>query len=91
MFRALGEGDLDGVLSYWDPLGDYYPIAKWPDAQPCHGSDEIRDFLVSYREGFDRFEFTIQAIKPVGDDRVLMSVRLAWEWKASGRVSACSK
>lgn len=84
MFRALGEGDIDGVLSYWDSRGDYYPIAKWPDAQPRHGSDEIRDFLVSYRQGFDRFEFTIQAIKPIGDDRVFMSVRLAWEWKASG-------
>lgn len=84
MFQALAEGDLDGVLSYWDPQGDYYPVGKWPEAQPRHGSDEIRDFLVSFHQGFDRVEFKIHAMAPVGDDRVFMRVRVSGEWKTSG-------
>lgn len=84
IFRALAERDLDGVVSCWDPQGDYYPIAKWPEAQPRHGSEQIMDFLVGFHQSFERVDYEIQAITPVGDDRVLVRVALAWEGKASG-------
>lgn len=84
IFRALAERDLDGVVSCWDPLGDYYPIAKWPEAQPRHGSEQILDFLIGFHQSFERVDHKIEAITPVGDDRVLVRVALAWEGKASG-------
>jgi hypothetical protein len=37
------EAALAVVSDFWDPAADYYPIAKWPEAQPCHGLEECDD------------------------------------------------
>jgi hypothetical protein len=84
IFAAAGEGDFDRMLTYWDARGDYYPVQKFPEAQPCHGAEEIRRFFVDFGLGVERIEFAIDAITPVGDDRVLVRLRLSYEGKASG-------
>ena len=83
IYWAFGEGDFDRMLTYWDPRGDYYPVQKFPEAQPCHGAEDIRRFLVQYVQAVD-IEFRIDAVTPVGDDRVLMRLRLSYEGKTSG-------
>ena len=83
LYRAMGE-DVDRMLTYWDPRGDYYPVGKFPEAKPCHGPEEIRRFFVEYGLGLDQFEARIDAITPVCDDRVLVRGWLSFEGKTSG-------
>jgi ketosteroid isomerase-like protein len=84
IYQAMGDGDFDRMLTYWDSRGDYYPVPKFPEAQPRHGTEEIRRFFIDFEQGLERVEFRIHAITPVADDRVLVRLRLALEGKASG-------
>jgi hypothetical protein len=83
IFEAAGESEVDRMLTYWDARGDYYPVQKFPEAQPRHGAEDIRRFFVDWL-GAEQVEFRIDAVTPVGDDRVLVRLRLSYEGKASG-------
>jgi hypothetical protein len=75
---------LAAVSEFWDAAADYYPIRKWPEAQPCHGHEEFSLFLARSREAFTRFDSTARWLVAVGDDRVLACVHLQWEGRGSG-------
>jgi hypothetical protein len=68
----------------WDPRGDYYPVQKFPESRPCHGIEEIERFYREFRQAWDHVDLGIEAITPVGDDRVLVSAVLAAEGRESG-------
>jgi hypothetical protein len=68
----------------WEADADYYPVRKWPEARPCHGRDEIAQFIVQLVEPFSQSDWVIHWLIPVGDDRVLASVSLRAEGRGSG-------
>jgi SnoaL-like domain len=84
IYEAMGESDFDRMLTYWDARGDYYPVQKFPEAQPCHGIEDIRRFFVEFGLGVDLVESRIDGLTPVGDDRVLVRLRLSYVGKTSG-------
>jgi SnoaL-like protein len=69
---------------FWDPEGDYYPVRKFPEARPCHGREEIARFQAEYLDTWDRWEYSIQRLIAVGDDRVLVHVTVDAEGRESG-------
>jgi ketosteroid isomerase-like protein len=74
----------DRVAKFWDSDGDYYPARKFPEAQPCHGIEQIAAFLVRYAEAWDRYSFEIRELVEVGDDRVLACATLRGQGRGSG-------
>jgi hypothetical protein len=72
------------VSDYCDPDIDYYPVRKFPEARPCHGSEELSRLLVEFREAFSRSAWETRWILPVGDDRVLACANLQAEGRGSG-------
>jgi hypothetical protein len=54
----------------WDPNGDYYPVAKFPESRPCHGHKEIARFFRDFEQAWGTVEITVENSTPIGDDRV---------------------
>jgi hypothetical protein len=69
---------------FWDADADFYPVRKFPEAQPCHGLKEITDFLVRFREPWSRFEWTVHEVIEVGGERALSRMTLNAEGRESG-------
>jgi ketosteroid isomerase-like protein len=72
------------VADFWEPDGDYYPVRKFPEARPCHGVEEIARFLAEYRDAWDRYEFAVEKLIPIADDRVLVHSAVRAEGRESG-------
>jgi SnoaL-like domain len=72
------------VSEFWDPVGDYYPVPKFPEARPCHSREEVAQFLVQFGEAFSRSDWEIRWIHAVGDERVLACASLRAEGRGSG-------
>jgi SnoaL-like domain len=72
------------VAELWETDADYYPVRKWPEARPCHGLEEISQFLVRFGDAFSRSEWAIRELIAVGDDRVLACLNLRAEGRGSG-------
>jgi ketosteroid isomerase-like protein len=72
------------VAEFWDADADYYPARKFPEAQPCHGLEEITNFLVRFREMWSRFDWTVHEVIDVGDERALSHLTLRAEGRESG-------
>ena len=68
----------------WDPDADFYPVRKFPEARPCHGRDEVARFIASVLSAWDRYEAVINALIPVGDDRVLAHTTVRADGRESG-------
>jgi hypothetical protein len=71
------------VARFYDPDADYYPARKFPEAQPCHGHDEIVEFLVSYLAAWGRYHYAIQEVIEISDERVLVCGRAGAEGRES--------
>src|SRR5919204_3042593 len=75
---------LASAAEFWDDDADYYPARKFPEAQPCHGLEEIKQFLARFRETWSEHEWVVQELNEVGNDRVLASstfrARRSGEW-----------
>lgn len=76
------------VGELWDGDADYYPVRKFPEAQPCHGREEVAEFLARFRETWSRFEWEVQEAFAIGDDRVLVCGSLRAEGHVSGMTLA---
>jgi hypothetical protein len=72
------------AAEFWDADADYYPVRKFPEARPCHGLDEVLQFLARYVEAWSRYDYVIQELVEVGDDRVLACATLRAEGRGSG-------
>jgi hypothetical protein len=72
------------VADHWEPDADYYPVRRFPEARPCHGVEEIARFMARNSEAWDRYEFAVKDLFPVGDDRVLAHCSLQAEGRGSG-------
>jgi len=69
---------------FYEPDADFYPVRKFPEARPCHGVEEIARFLAEYRDAWDRYEFAVKRLAPVGDDRVFVHSVIRAEGRESG-------
>jgi hypothetical protein len=84
-FRELAPEDTPQyVEQYWEPDCDYYPAKNFPDSRPCHGREEIARYLTDYLRVWDRFEFSINRLIAVGDDRLLSHVTVRADGRQSG-------
>lgn len=72
------------VAEFCDRDVDYYPVRKFSDGHPCHGSEEFSQLLVRWLEAWSRLEWAVEDLIEVGDDRVLASARLRAEGRGSG-------
>jgi SnoaL-like domain len=72
------------VAEFFDANVDYYPAGKFAEAEPCHGLEEFSQFLTRWRETWSRFEWVVQEVIEVGDDRVLVCANLRAEGRGSG-------
>jgi hypothetical protein len=86
--KSLGKlrpGDVPKHLArFWDADGDFYPVRKFPEARPCHGIEQIARFLAEYRDAWDRYEFAVTELIPVGDDCVFVHSAIRAEGRESG-------
>jgi hypothetical protein len=71
------------VAEFWESDGDFYPARGFPEARPCHGREEIADFLVEMRKPWD-YRVTIKDMRAIGDDRVLVHTHVRAEGGTSG-------
>jgi ketosteroid isomerase-like protein len=72
------------VAEFWEADADYYPARKFPEAQPCHGLEEVKQFFVRFREMWSSFEWGVQEVLDVGGERVLAHMTLHAEGRESG-------
>ena len=72
------------AADFYEPDADYYPVRKFPDARPCHGTEEIAGFLADYRDAWDRYEFAAKKLIALGDDRVFVHLAIRAEGRESG-------
>ena len=71
------------VAAFWEPDGDFYPVRKFPEARPCHGSEEIERFLVGFLAAWDRWELEPLDVVAVGDACVLARIHVVAEGQGS--------
>ena len=76
--------DAEAVAEFCDPDVDYYPARKFPEARPCHGREEFGRFLIRFREPWYRFEWEVQEVFDIGDERALAHITLHAEGRESG-------
>ena len=82
---SAGPGEaLAAVAESFDADIGYYPVRKWPEAQPCHGREEFLQFIAGFQDAFSRDEWAIQDLIEVGDDRVFVRVNMRIEGRGSG-------
>jgi hypothetical protein len=81
----------------WEADGDYYPVREFPEARPCHGREEIVEFLTEYLTAWDAYRYVVKEVRVIGDDRVFVhghvwaeGVRAALRWKATSITAAGS-
>ena len=72
------------VAEFFDPDLDYYPVRKFPEARPCHGREELAEFIAQFWEPFTASEWSVHELTPVGDDRVLVRSTLRAQGRGSG-------
>jgi len=72
------------IPEFFDPDVDYYPVRKWPEAQPCHGQEEFAQFLARFQDAFSSDEWAIREVIDVGADRVFVCVNMRTEGRGSG-------
>jgi hypothetical protein len=82
--RMVSGDAAEVVAEFWDPRGDYYPVRKFPDARPRHGSDEITSFFRSYAESWESYDVVILRMLAVGDDRVFVHSTIKAEGRGTG-------
>jgi len=81
---AAPEKTPESAAEFWDVDADYYPVRKFPEAQPCHGLEEISRFLAGFAEAWSHREYESGTLIGIGDDRVLVCVNLRAEGRGSG-------
>jgi ketosteroid isomerase-like protein len=84
VMSASPEEALAAITEFFDANVDYYPVRKWPEAQPCHGREEFLQFIAGFQDAFSRDDWAIQELIDVGDDRVFARVSMRTEGRGSG-------
>ena len=83
-FEAWNSRDTNAVADLVHADVDYYPVRKLPEARPCHGPEEVFQFIARYLDAYSRHEWAIQEVIEVDGDRLLVRVTLRTEGRDSG-------
>jgi hypothetical protein len=59
-------------------------VRKFPEAQPCHGVEEIARVLAGFKGPYAHFQVDLLDVFEVGDDRVLAHAHIRAEGRGSG-------
>ncbi len=70
------EGARAAIAELWDAEAEYYPARKFPEAQPCHGAEEVAQFFSRWLEPWSSLDWTVRDLIDAGDDRVLACLRM---------------
>jgi SnoaL-like domain len=84
MVSADPEEAKAAVAEFCDADVDYYPGRKFAETKPCHGREELSQFVTGWQEAWSRVEWAVQELIEVGDDRVLVCANLRAEGRGSG-------
>jgi hypothetical protein len=74
------------AAEFFDPDVDFYPVRTFPESTPCHGLNEISQFLGRFRETWLLYEIALEELIAVDDERVFARSTL----RAEGRESRVS-
>jgi SnoaL-like domain len=83
-FEAWNARNSDAAVGLLDAEGDYFPSRKLPGARPCHGREEVLQFITRYLDAYSRHEWAVQEVIEVSGDRFLARVNLQVEGRDSG-------
>jgi ketosteroid isomerase-like protein len=83
-FEAWNSRNTNAVADLLDADVDYYPVRKLPEARPCHGPEEVFQFIARYLDAYSRHEWAIQEMIEADGDRLLVRVTLRTEGRDSG-------
>jgi ketosteroid isomerase-like protein len=79
--------DFDAFVSKTHPDIEWHAVlqrlVEGPESA-FHGHEGVRRLWDAYRTEFDDFEVEVDAIRDVGDDRVVFLGRISWRGTASG-------
>jgi ketosteroid isomerase-like protein len=76
--RSYNARDAEASLEIWDPECEWHPFlaAEVEGARAYHGHDGIRQWFRDIDEMFSAVSWQVEAIRDLGDDRVLILGRL---------------
>jgi hypothetical protein len=72
------------VVTYWESDADYYPVRKLPEARPCHGHEEIEEFVRNYLQAWERYDYEVRDVRAIDEHRVFAQARIRAEGRESG-------
>jgi ketosteroid isomerase-like protein len=72
-FGAIGRGDIDGLISYYDPDAEFMPLTgTLVESGGYHGHSGIRRYFDEVAETWDRLSPHADDIRTVGNDVVVL-------------------
>jgi ketosteroid isomerase-like protein len=86
VFDALDQDALERAFEFFDPEIEIREDPRFPEAGVLRGQDAVRSYFAQFTEQFDEFQFELEDVLDVGDDRVMLLFRLHGRGKGSGAV-----
>jgi SnoaL-like protein len=68
----------------WVEDCDYYPVRRFPEAEPCHGREAVRRFMNYFVDAWEHWEVRVVEVATVGDVRALAHTHIRAVGKGSG-------
>ena len=56
------------VAGFWESDGDDHPVHGFPEARPCHGREEIVNFLAEVRAAWEVWTYVVKDARAIGDN-----------------------
>ena len=82
--EAINRGDVEGARNLGHPDIEWQTLDVFPEAGTYHGPGEVLKFFQTWRDSFRGFRLHLEDCVPIGDDRVLATMRVSGEGAGSG-------
>lgn len=82
-FQLYVGGDIEGLLELYDPEV-VVTAPQFMNAGPFHGHDGFMQWLRTWNEAWETFDFDVRSIDPVGERHVVASVLVSGRGAGSG-------
>jgi ketosteroid isomerase-like protein len=82
-FQLYVGGDIEGLLALYSPDVEV-TAPDFMNAGPFRGHEGYMEWLRRWNEAWDRFDFDVRAIEPVGERHVVASVIVSGRGAGSG-------
>ncbi len=81
---AFNRNDPEAAVGAMHPQVEWLALDALPDAGTYHGRDGVREFWQIWHDTFRGFQLHLEACVPVGDERVIATLRVSGEGAGSG-------